>query len=214
MGVNKNKLIFTIVLFVAASSGAVTSFTYAFFSANVITNNTLNISAAFDSTGAPLFLGYSDKDINLNVTQASMLESEKGSPAAIATANITAELTPGGSQMPVTCTYDLQFSASSEEYDTYIPSSGVVDNNLKEFTIKVERGTSTLYEETQISSISNNSNIVENESISSTGTNTVTKVYRLTATIYNLNTEQSIYNKNYKITLKIVNPICTGDSDE
>lgn len=208
----KSKLIVTVIIFVLAASGTLASFTYAFFTVNVESNNILNIAAIFDGEDAPVFLAHSDKGIEINVTQASMLESEKNSLAKSVTANLSVELTPSTNGKSVTCTYDLVFSASSEGFDTYVPSPIVNENDLKEFTLKITSDSNDVLSETQVDKLT--SNIATGQSITASGTNTQKKIYEVTASIYNLDIEQNIFNKKYKLTVKVANPSCVGDTSE
>lgn len=209
------KLLITSILFVIVAVGVITSFSYAFFSANLSVENVLNLASVFNNSGAPVFTAYTDSDIVMNITTASMLESESGTAADSSITNMTAELTGGSKEngTSVTCLYDIYFEMASDGYDTYVPSGRVNENNLKEYTLKITNGDVITLEETQISKLTSGSHIVRDESITSSG-DKVQKIYQITSTIYNLGVEQNIYNKKYKMIVKIDNPRCSGDTNE
>lgn len=213
MGTKKSKLLASTIAFVIAASGAISSFTYAFFSVDLDAKNILNIAASFSEIGSPVFMGYTDKDITMNVTAASMLEGNGPSVASSASANLTAELTGGSDNRSVTCLYDIYFEATKSGYDTYVPSNGVAENDLMEYTLTIMQGENSVLEETPINKLTSGSHIVVDESITSSG-ETTKKIYKVTSTIYNLDINQTIYGKKFVIVLKIDNPRCTGDSNE
>ena len=195
---NNNKALLIIIISAVIMLIAVGSFTYAFFSANVTTTNNLNISANISDEYHPVFAAYSDGDLLVSVTTADMLNTSANTNnttvADFASENLYVTLIGGGgaSNTVATCTFNLKWTNTGE---SYTPSPNASSAGLKEYTLKIVDDTgATVFAETAVNELP--STLATGLSISSTGL-LVTKTYTVTATIYNLNVVQNIYNKAY-----------------
>ena len=70
--------------------------------------------------------------------------------AASRSQTLTVKLLAGSSSSPVTCTYDMVWTNTGE---TYTPTSSVTANNLKEYTLKIMNGSTTILAETNINKL-------------------------------------------------------------
>lgn len=217
MGTSENnKKLFTFVVVAAVmllvSIGA---FTFAFFTANVTSNNNLSIIANFSDMINPVFTAYSESDLSVNVTMADMLNTGANANNTtigdLDSQDLTVTLLAGGgaSEDEVTCTFDIFLENTGE---VYVPSSAASSAGLKEYTIMIQDGSGNIIvPETTVNTFINNSTtkaIIANDvSISSSGTE-VTKKLNVTMTIYNLNVVQTIYNKTYSSRVGVTNVAC------
>ncbi|MBE6148077.1 MAG: hypothetical protein E7167_00995 [Firmicutes bacterium] len=188
------------------------SLTYAYFTADVTANNTLNITSNISSGYRPVFTAYPDGNLALLVTTADMLDGDASNDyTAIgdtASQRYNVTLLANGA----TCTYSLYWTESSEF--AYVPSPNATNAGLKEYTIKVVDSTGkTVLAETPVTTLQARANankesiLASNLSITSYDS-AVTEVYTITATIYNLDVVQNIYNKNYTSYVGVTGITC------
>lgn len=188
------------------------SLTYAYFTANVTANNTLNITATVSNTFDPIFTSYPEGTLDLMVTTSSMLNTGAGSSNTTVADTASQKLYVTLLADNATCTYSLAWKDTGTT--AYVPSANATSAGLKEYTLKVVNSAGTVVvNETSINSIQNNvdanNQAIIASGLSITSNNTlVTETLTVTATIYNLNVAQTIYNKNYKSTVGVTSVVC------
>lgn len=183
------------------------SFTFAFFSPNITSNTALNASASINEAIVPVFTATSSGDLVLNVTDADMLQSVSNNTTTPLTVSntITVTLLGGSSSQQASCTFKFIWTKLSGS-STYTASTG--RGSLKENTIKiVDNNSTTVVTETNIDSFTSGSAISSAITITSNGSLT-TKVYTVTASFYNLNLAQTMYNAQYKSRVSVGQVSC------
>lgn len=181
------------------------AFSYAYFAVNSTPTNSLNIVASVSGDYLPVFTASSSGNLSLNITDADMMNNaaDTNNTTIAGTANQTLKvtMTGGSSSKSATCSFDFVWTNTGTAYS---PSSGL--GSLKEYTIKIMDGNTSVYSENQISNLTSGSTI-KSTSITSSGTS-VTKNYVVTVTVYNLNLLQSIAGKTYSSRVDIKNVVC------
>lgn len=194
----------------------VSSFTYAYFTADTTNTTGLNITTTVSDSFIPVFTAYTMGDLNVEVTDADMLKPDASTDHKTigdsASENIYVKLLAGGPDSPGTCTFDLYWTDTSST--TYVPSSAASSAGLNEYTIKIVDETgATVFAETKIDTLISQLNasrqvtLASNLSITASGTE-VSKTYTVTATVYNLNVAQTIYGKSYTSRVDVANVNC------
>lgn len=209
----KRKVVSIITMFVFVTFVTIAAFTYAYFTANTTIGNNLTITANISDQYNPVFTAYSLDTLDLLVTTSDMLEtgadSSNTTVADADTQTIYVSFIGGSPETGVTCTYDIFWENLGT---TYVPSSGTDNTSIREFVLKIvdESGntiTDTTINGLQDSLVGGKATLSSGQSITSQGV-LVEKKYIATATIYNLNFAQTIYNKNYSSRIGITNVSC------
>ncbi|MBR7042209.1 MAG: hypothetical protein IKI04_01780, partial [Bacilli bacterium] len=185
----------------------VISFTYAFFSGNIVGNGNINVSANIDESMIPIFTAVPSGDLILDVTDADMLPSQANNTVPIS-ANETIEVSLiGGTPLEeITCTFSFVWTKLADS-DTYVPTTG--RGSLKENTLSIaDENSTTVFAETNIDSLTSG-NTIATRSISSHGSLN-TQVYTVTQSFYNLDLNQTMYNASYKSKVSIENVSCSS----
>ena len=208
---SKNKSVVSIVSSILVLLIMVSSFTYAYFTADTTNTTGLNVTTRVSDSFIPVFTAYTSGDLNVVVTDADMLKDDANSSnttiAASASENIYVKLLAGGPSSSASCTFDLIWTDTSST--PYVPSNG-----LTEYTLKIVDETgANVFTETRIDVLMNNSNTSKQTTLkndlSITGYGTeVTKTYTVTVTVYNLNTVQNIAGKSYSSRVDVANVSC------
>jgi len=186
------------------------SFAYAYFTAIINGNTSFNVGANISSTYKPVLTATKSGDLLLSVGAEDMFEwnssSNNNVVADSSTQSLHVNLSGGGNETSFICSYDIIWEDHSQE--AYVPSPKAAAASLKEYTIKiVDENASVVLAERGIDTLTSGQMIVENETLVASG-NQVTKTYLITVTMYNLNVEQTIYNKNYDSLISIANLEC------
>lgn len=203
------KGLFSTLIGIVVVIAIVAGFTYGFFSVDTTVNELLNVSAIFTGDLEPVFLARSDGPLVIEVPSDNV---------ATGVSKINIELTGAISsdndeKVNTTCSFDLIYEENNKGYDKYVPSFGVSLNNLKEYTLKIESNGKEVYAEKQISELADGETLAKNLKITSDGSLT-TRVYDITASVYKLNLEQTIFNKKYSFNIKVGNVDCQVDDEE
>ena len=186
--------------------------TYAYFTADVTSLNNLKINASVSNDYKPIFTAYPDGNLALLVTTADMLDGDASNDYS--SIGDTASQTYHVNLLAYnhTCTFALSWKDNSTE--AYVISPQVANLGLNEYVIKVENSSGdVLLEETSIKTLQDRVN-VNNEAILVEGLSITSydslasEIYTITATIYNLDVVQTIYNKNYISSVGVTNIVC------
>ena len=199
---NKNSTMVLTIISIIMLLAMVISITFAYFTANTAVSSNLSVTATVANITSPVFTATSSGNLTLNVTTADMLETENSVVAASTSSNINVTLIGGSSTYAVTCSYDFIWTNTGT---VYTPTN----SSVTEYTIGiVDESNNVVKAETKVNSLTSGSAIVSGLTITSTGSLT-TKVYTITAKLYNLNIAQTIYNNTYTSTIKAANVVCS-----
>ena len=201
---NKHNMLLTIISVIVLLT-VIGALTYAFFTANV-TSEGLNVTASFENYVYPVFTAVPSNDLELEISTADMLETEANtSKSSYQTIDISLE---GGTiNFPANCEFNFAWIDTSLE--AYVPTPAAVTNDLDEYTIKItDQSDNIVLQETRVNSLTSEQTLLNvPQSISTTG-NVVHKIYKVTATIYNLDFVQTINNKHYSSRVSVTNVTC------
>lgn len=192
----KNYVLLTIIA-IAVLLVSVIGATFAYFASTTSIDAQAKLTARTSSQAA-VFTSSSDKNIDINITTANMLEAN-GGPTVVAgqdTAKLTVNLTGEGS---TSCTYNISYTKTG---DTYTPTAG---QEGKEFLISglSDKSGNPTMAETGYENIS--ANVITGATISAGETT----VWTFTAKIYNLGVNQSgLINKTYTGSFKVSSVTC------
>lgn len=197
-------MLFTIITGIVVLC-TIAAFTYAFFTGNIINNVNLNIIANIGEFQS-VFTAQTTGNLYLEVIGADMLETGANANNNTVAARASQSISVVFIGVDDSCTYDILWTDTS--VTPYVPSNGVTDNSLLEYTIKItDNENNEVLAETQINSFTSGNAIVSGETIASSGAE-VSKTYLVTATVYNLYLPQSINGKTYTGMVNVANVVC------
>ena len=198
------------------------SFAY-FGSFNVNLNNNVAVNVNSVSPGNGTFISNATQ-LNLQVPAANMSLTASSNTVAAAsnTAALIVSLTSGSTEIETTCTFDIYYEYTGDNFYGVSPSaktSGIT----KEITMTVNApsGTSNFSTETNFDYntstgwvTENNKRkvkLVENASISNSGTTATTQEYTFTGKYYNLDVSQEqLANKSFTGIIYVNKKECTS----
>ena len=192
----------------------ISSFTFAYFTADLQTTDELNISAVVSDEYSPVFTASVAGDLSLNVTTADMLEGDTLNGSVVAdeaSSLISVKMIGGGRRGENTityrCTYNMYWTDTNSAADAYVPSSGI-GNNLEYSLAIYDDNDNVVYPERQINPENSGVALLTNQSITSSGELTEVN-YIVTARIYNLNVPQTIYDHVYTSVINVADISCS-----
>ena len=198
------------------------SFAY-FGSFNVNLNNNVAVNVNSVSPGNGTFVSNATQ-LNLQVPAANMSSTVSNNTVATAenTAALTVSLTSGSDEIETTCTFDIYYEYTGSNYYGVSPNtktSGVA----KEITMTVNApsGTSNFSNETNFDYntstgwvTENNKRkvkLVENATITNSGTTATVQVYTFTGKYYNLDiSQEQLANKSFTGIIYVSKKECTS----
>ena len=198
------------------------SFAY-FGSFNVNLNNNVAVNVNSVSPGNGTFVSNATQ-LNLQVPAANMsLTASSNTVAASSnTAALTVSLTSGSTEIETTCTVDIYYEYTGSNYYGVSPSAKT-SGTTKEITMTVNApsGTSNFSTETNFDynsstgwTIENNKRkikLVDNASISNSGTTATTQEYTFTGKYYNLDiSQEQLANKSFTGIIYVSKKECTS----
>ena len=201
---SKQNITFSIISIIVLILLVVT-LTYAFFFFFVANVEGLNVVTNFVDSVFPVFSAVPDGNLELNVGTVDMLEEfSNTSKSSFQTINVS--LIGGTASYEATCYFNFSWTDTG---DKYYPTPLAENNNLKEYTIKItDSNQNIVFEETNVSKLTSGDSLLSTpQSISSSGTLN-SKIYTVTATIYNLNIAQTIYSQTFASTVTVNNVEC------
>ena len=198
------------------------SFAY-FGSFNVNLNNNVAVNVNSVSPGNGTFVSNATQ-LNLQVPAANMSLTASSNAAATAsnTATLSVSLTSGSTEIETTCTFDIYYEYTGSNYYGVSPSTKT-SGTTKEITMTVNApsGTSNFSTETNFDYntstgwVTENSKrkvkLVDNASISNSGTTATTQEYTFTGKYYNLDVSQEqLANKSFTGIIYASKKECTS----
>ena len=198
------------------------SFAY-FGSFNVNLNNNVAVNVNAQSPGNGTFVSNATQ-LNLQVPAVNMSQTQANNTVAALenTATLSVSLTSGSEEIETTCTFDIYYEYTGNNYYGVSPNtktSGVT----KEITMTVNApsGTSNFSTETNFDYNTSNGwvtenskrkiKLVENASISNSGTTATIQDYTFTGKYYNLNVSQEqLANKSFTGIIYVSKKECTS----
>ena len=218
--ITKSLAVFASVLLIIIIG--VASFAY-FGTFNVNLNNNVAVNINSVSPGNGTFIS-NGAQLNLQVPAANMSSTSSNNTVAAVenTAALTVSLTSGSTEIETTCTFDIYYEYTGSNYYGVSPNtktSGVA----KEITMTVNApsGTSNFSTETNFDYntstgwVTENSKrkvkLVENASITNSGTTATVQDYTFTGKYYNLDiSQEQLANKSFTGIIYVSKKECTS----
>ena len=220
---NKNVKIMGIISSVILLIIVITaSFAY-FGSFNVNLNNNVAVNVNSVSPGNGTFVSNATQ-LNLQVPAANMslTASDNTIAAASNTATLSVSLTSGSTEIETTCTFDIYYEYTGSNFYGVSPSAKT-SGTTKEITMTVNApsGTSNFSTETNFDynsstgwTTENNKRkvkLVDNASITNSGTTATTQEYTFTGKYYNLDiSQEQLANKSFTGIIYASKKECTS----
>ena len=214
MGVFASVLLLVIVI--------TASFAY-FGSFNVNLNNNVAVNVNSVSPGDATFTSNATQ-LNLQVPAVNMSQTQANNTVAALenTATISVSLTSGNEEVETTCTFDIYYEYTGSNFYGVSPNSKT-SGVAKEITMTVNApsGTSNFSTETNFDYNTSNGwvtenskrkvKLVENASISNSGTTATVQEYTFTGKYYNLDVSQEqLANKSFTGIIYVSKKECTS----